>query len=284
MRKVNYLTSATVIGIGIVLASAIPAKAISITNFDNFNLNGSTTKDTANDDLILTNETDNDQAGSAFDTNSISINENTSFTSEFNFDLSADNDDGADGMTFMLQNDSKGETALGDSGSELGYGDSDSSGNSITNSLAIEFDTFKSEPDGTIGDPNDNHIGVNLNGSVVSEKTASPSFNLNNGEQRTALIEYDGSTDSLTVSINGTELLTDTVDLFAETGDSAFVGFSAGTGSEKDEHRINSINFETSEPVPFEAEGAMGLVALGGYLSYRYCKKRKQALSQESNV
>ncbi len=36
------------------------------------------------------------------------------------------------------------------------------------------------------------------------------------------------------------------------------------------------------EPVPFEAEGAMGLVALGGFFGYRYYKKRKQALSQLS--
>jgi len=39
----------------------------------------------------------------------------------------------------------------------------------------------------------------------------------------------------------------------------------------------------STEPVPFEAEGTMGLVALGGFLFYRHRKKRKQALSQESN-
>jgi hypothetical protein len=35
-----------------------------------------------------------------------------------------------------------------------------------------------------------------------------------------------------------------------------------------------------SQPVPSEAEGTMGLVALGGFFGYRYYKKRKQALSQ----
>lgn len=38
-----------------------------------------------------------------------------------------------------------------------------------------------------------------------------------------------------------------------------------------------------NQPIPFEAEGTMGLVALGGYLWYRHRKKRNQALSQESN-
>jgi len=36
----------------------------------------------------------------------------------------------------------------------------------------------------------------------------------------------------------------------------------------------------SADPVPFEAEGTMGLVALGGYLWYRNRKKRKQVLSQ----
>jgi hypothetical protein len=36
----------------------------------------------------------------------------------------------------------------------------------------------------------------------------------------------------------------------------------------------------SSASVPFEAEETMGLVVLGGYLFYRYCKKRKQASNQ----
>jgi len=39
-------------------------------------------------------------------------------------------------------------------------------------------------------------------------------------------------------------------------------------------------NEAVNAQVPFEAEGTMGLVALGGYLFYRNRKKRKQALNQ----
>ena len=46
-----------------------------------------------------------------------------------------------------------------------------------------------------------------------------------------------------------------------------------------DRFGVNEARFQ-SEPVPFEAEGAMGLVALGGFFGYRYLKKRKQALNQ----
>lgn len=43
----------------------------------------------------------------------------------------------------------------------------------------------------------------------------------------------------------------------------------------------NFIQSFNSTPVPFEAEGSMGLVALGGFFFYRYRKKRKQALSEQ---
>lgn len=44
-----------------------------------------------------------------------------------------------------------------------------------------------------------------------------------------------------------------------------------------------SYTSTSSEPVPFEAEGAMGLVALGGFFGYRHMKKRKQALAKSSD-
>ena len=56
--------------------------------------------------------------------------------------------------------------------------------------------------------------------------------------------------------------------------------------SEDDPKSLNSATLTVqtdAATVPFEAEGTMGLVALGGFLGYRYLKKRKQVLSQESN-
>lgn len=38
-----------------------------------------------------------------------------------------------------------------------------------------------------------------------------------------------------------------------------------------------------AQAVPFETEGAMGLVAIGGYLGYRRLKKRKQTLIQNAD-
>ena len=42
----------------------------------------------------------------------------------------------------------------------------------------------------------------------------------------------------------------------------------------------SNVTYEQVQAVPFEAEGTMGLVALGGYVLYRHRKKRKQALNQ----
>jgi len=74
--------------------------------------------------------------------------------------------------------------------------------------------------------------------------------------------------------------------------DSAFAGNIARQFNQNQETAkfVTNAGYPTSgnfqlnqEPVPFEVEGTMGLVALGGYLWYRNRKKRKQTLSQESN-
>jgi len=71
--------------------------------------------------------------------------------------------------------------------------------------------------------------------------------------------------------------------------DVPFQGFSGGDLALKFEasNEVQGIDGDsdlkgniTYQAVPFEAEGTMGAVALGGFLFYRHRKKRKQALSQ----
>ena len=45
----------------------------------------------------------------------------------------------------------------------------------------------------------------------------------------------------------------------------------------EDPSRFEDVPSDLATPVPFEVEGSMGLVALGGYIFYRYRKNRKQA-------
>ena len=59
---------------------------------------------------------------------------------------------GADGFAFVLQNDAR--QALGGAGAELGYG-------GITNSLAVEFDTYFNPE---LLEPYENHVSVHTRG------------------------------------------------------------------------------------------------------------------------
>ena len=106
-----------------------------------------------------------------------------------------------DGFTFALQ--ALSPSAIGDLGPSLGYGGQIENGQlvgGIPNSIAVEFDTYKN---GSFGDPNDNHIAIDINGdtrhtplSLVKE--IAPSFS--NGKTWHAWVDYDGKTLQVRVS------------------------------------------------------------------------------------
>ena len=105
------------------------------------------------------------QSGSAFSTTQVQLGGGASFSTFFSFRMSAvggigDGDGtGADGIVFVVQPVS---STVGGAGGGIGY-------SGIPTSLGVEFDTFfngGSDPDG-------NHVGIDLNGSVASVSTAS---------------------------------------------------------------------------------------------------------------
>jgi hypothetical protein len=206
------------------------------------------------------------QAGSAFYTTPIALDNNTSFQTQFQFKLTGGTL-GADGFAFVLQNSSGKASAKGSSGGNLGYG---GTVNPITKSLAIKFDTHKN---GT--DPNNNNIGLlrdgNVNAALVTTSTVTDSnlgtpIDLNSGTPINAWIEYNGKTDKLDVflSQNSTKLPTATaalsyqIDLSSVLGSQAFVGFTAGTGSRFNAHDINSWKFNSNNAV--NNNGSTGLI------------------------
>ncbi|XP_024524444.1 probable L-type lectin-domain containing receptor kinase S.5 [Selaginella moellendorffii] len=131
--------------------------------------------------------------------------------------------------------------------------------------IAVEFDTFK---DDEFGDPNDNHVGLNL-GSVISNETADLSnagVFLRNGSSVTARISYDSSIQHLQVRVSSTHssrdpefdpakqdslldddqvlpLISTPVDLSSFLKEYMFVGFTASTGAEALSHSILSWTF-----------------------------------------
>jgi hypothetical protein len=151
----------------------------------------------------------------------------TGFTTDFSFQLLSAK---ADGLTFAIQN--AGVTAIGPSGSGLGYGASHPGGTGgIARSVAVKFDLYNNNGEGA------DSTGFYTNGASptvpATDMTASGVM-LSSGHVMHAHVAYDGT--------NLTLVLTDTVTAASFTSTSAlnipsivgsstaYVGFTAGTG------------------------------------------------------
>ena len=216
--------------------------------FDNFNdiselaLNGNA--DSFNSVLRLAN-TDSATVGSMFFNEPISVDGRTSFQTQFEFTISGGmGTRGSSGLTFMLQNDSDRLTALGTTGYGLGY-------RNIANSIAIEFDTYDS---GSF-DPSKNHVSLIRGGKVSSPlATVESDLDFNDGTPINAWVDYDGNNDLIEVFLANTSvkpdspILSETIDLAAETGDRAFAGFSAASGYDPvtNYHDLRNWQFSSS--------------------------------------
>ena len=200
---------------------------IALPQYDNFssvaglNFNGSA-RSLGSSVELTPNEID--QAGSVFFENALTLNSDASFQSAFSFTFEGDTG-GADGLTFAIQADPDGSSAIGSSGGSLGY-------DGIANSVAIEFDTYQN---GAF-DLNDNHVSIISESTVSALQTVTSPFDLNNGTRYYAWVDYNGVSDSLSVYLSESAtkpelaLAKTTVDLETVVGDSAYFGFTGGTG------------------------------------------------------
>jgi glucose/arabinose dehydrogenase len=193
--------------------------------------------------LELTTATLN-KAGSAFYTTPIKLSQNASFRSSFSFQITGGGGtNGADGLTFTIQNDPRGAGALGGGGGQLGY-------EGITKSVAIEFDTYRN---GSL-EVNGNHVSIISGGIYEDLRTGVPNFDLNDGRRYYAWVDYNGVSDNLSVYLSATAtkptlaLIKTTVDLGSIVGNSGYVGFTAGTGGLSNSHRI--LNWSLDQQAP----------------------------------
>jgi hypothetical protein len=155
------------------------------------------------------------QMGSAWSTSQIDVTR--SFVSTFRASLLGVEDQGADGVAFVVQ--AAGLRALGGWGGGLGY-------RGIRPSIAVELDDFHNAPD-----PAGDHIGIVLGGNpdvhLATAPTAKPLY----GNTITVRVVYDAPSHRLRV-FDGTNLVLDqSVDVAHELGtDRAWVGFTGATG------------------------------------------------------
>jgi len=101
---------------------------------------------------------------------------------------------GADGMAFIIHNDSRGSAFIGDGGGELAYGSAAGSavGTGALNSLVIELDTYQNG-----ADVSSNEISVHTNGTGENDTEESLSldsldatYDMKDGQVHALLISY----------------------------------------------------------------------------------------------
>ena len=191
------------------------------------------------------------QAGTAWSLNKVHLGDQASFSTVFTFDIQGRGglDNGADGLTFTLQNNSNN---VGSLGGGIGYA-------GIPNSVTVEFDTYQNFE---VGDPSSNHVGINTNGDLHSLTTSNVLPDFDNGATWWAWIDYDGTSNDLAVrwaqdAVRPTDaMLHWALDLPTILGENdVFVGFTAATGGGWGEHNITSWNFvnrfeQTGAPPP----------------------------------
>lgn len=164
------------------------------------------------------------QRGCAWDANSV-----FNFLSNFSYDIDVNlgsNDDGADGLAFVIQNDPLGRCKCGTVGGALGAG-------GILNSVTVEIDTYMNFEDrddfispfiGTAGADNPDHLDIWFNGNInpnldfnanavaIGERPATPNavrlqsspgvnYNIENGLTHKFRISWNSATSTFTASL-----------------------------------------------------------------------------------
>lgn len=154
---------------------------------------------------------------------------------------------GGSGLTFIIVPD---EFTVGRSGPWLGM--LNDACDEEYKAVAVEFDT-RCNPE--FGDPNDNHVGINL-GSIVSTRIINVSdigVSLKDGSIHRARIRYDSPRRWIEIHLGseGQEFFSAPafsgfLDLSPYLKEYMFVGFSASTGNLTQIHNILSWNFTST--------------------------------------
>ncbi|HXY14238.1 MAG TPA: chitobiase/beta-hexosaminidase C-terminal domain-containing protein [Terriglobales bacterium] len=188
------------------------------------------------------------EAGSGFYTTPLNVQ---SFSTDFSFQLTNPN---ADGMAFVIQN--VGTTALGPSGGGLGYGPDTPGGTpGIASSVAVKFDLYSNAGEGT------NSTGLYTDGAspTTPATTLGGNVNLHSGDVFNVHITYNGTTLTMTLTDATTPADTFTtswaVNIPSTVGaNTAYVGFTAGTGGETATQDILTWTFTSGAPGTIQYE------------------------------
>jgi fibronectin-binding autotransporter adhesin len=177
----------------------------------------------------------------------------TGFTASFTYTPSGTI--GADGVAFILQNDSRGPSALGGGGGQLGY-------NGITPSAGLEINIYAPNTVGTT---------FKTNGATGGYVATTP-VNVNSGDAINVLLSYNPATNVITETDTdptaNTTYSTNYPGINLATvlgGNSAYIGFSGATGGAVSIQQIS--NFVYSIPAGSTASFGNNVVLTAGSIS-----------------
>ncbi|HEX5323237.1 MAG TPA: hypothetical protein VFW40_05580, partial [Capsulimonadaceae bacterium] len=171
------------------------------------------------------------------------------FTYQAQFDPNNSVFSPADGVTFVIENDSRGTAALGTGGSDLGY----SGGFGITKSVAVAFNIWNGHVRGT---------NLLLGGKNITDTYLDTSpVDLSSGDPIDVTLSYDGAslTETLTDEVNSNTFTTSyAVSIPSFTGGLAYLGFTGGTGSGESTQTISNFSFTSNSALVLTPASLLG--------------------------
>ncbi len=242
MNKLNKTLAASAF-VGLALTAASHAD---ISGFGNFIGNG--TAVITPTDITLTPNA-NDSTGSAFDQTPQAYD--LGFIASFTFSATLPGGGGADGFTFMLQNDPRGTSALGGGGGSKGY--SGGAGFDINPSVAIVANSFNGSSIGTGVNGAQNPLEDTLPDGVdirIAPIDFTVSYNPANVGSEVSLAAVQGAN-----SFNRTYATGDLTAILG--GNTAIVGFSAATGGANYQQDVTNFSY-SSVPEPTTLAALLG--------------------------
>ena len=192
--------------------------------------NGDAAYDAYNDRYVLTPDAST-KHGSFMSSERVDLTK----TFDITFDIYVgNNDNGADGMGFVLHNDPLGKNALGDAGSGLGM-------MGINNGVGIEFDTYQSAND--IANDHTAFVNTTSGANLLPVRDLG---NIEDGQWHPVHVVSDGQTISYTFDgVQMSSLSWATAQSYLGS-QYAYFGFTGGTGGATEQEQVRLVKLDAT--------------------------------------